>query len=284
MMRTLTKNELDEVLRKHTLWVRGMKGGERADLSGVDLSETDLSRADLSNADLSRADLSETNLREADLYGAILRYAILGGAELAGADLSEANLSRADLSEANMVAANLRRANLSRADLSGADLVAANLREADLYRADMCRANLSEADMWGASLFGADLSGADLSGASNISYIPLACPEEGAFIGFKKAYNDQIGHQPVIVKLLILEDAKRSSATTNKCRCNKAKVLDIQDIFGNSVNIVAYSKFDTAFVYKIGETIEVKDFDENRFNECAPGIHFFINRYDAVNY
>ena len=274
MMRTLTKNELNEVLRKHKLWLGREEGGERADLSGVDLSETDLSRADL----------SKTNLREADLYGAILRYAILGGAELAGADLSEANLSRADLSEANMVAANLRRANLRKADLCGADLVAVDLREADLYRADMYRANLSEADMWGASLFGADLSGANLSEARNISYIPLACPEEGAFIGFKKAYNDPIGHQPLIVKLLVLEDAKRSSATTNICRCSKAKVLDIQDIFGNSIDIVAYSKFDPAFVYKIGEIVEVKDFDVDRFNECAPGIHFFINRHDAVNY
>ena len=25
-------------------------------------------------------------------------------------------------------------------------------------------------------------------------------------------------------------------------------------------------------------------FDTNRWNECAPGIHFFITRQEAVNY
>lgn len=29
---------------------------------------------------------------------------------------------------------------------------------------------------------------------------------------------------------------------------------------------------------------EVADFDENRWNECAPGIHFFITRDEAVRY
>jgi hypothetical protein len=47
---------------------------------------------------------------------------------------------------------------------------------------------------------------------------------------------------------------------------------------------IAYSKYDVDFVYKIGETIQVDNFEENRFVECAPGIHFFINKQEAIEY
>ena len=44
------------------------------------------------------------------------------------------------------------------------------------------------------------------------------------------------------------------------------------------------SGYDAKFIYRIGETVEVAGFDEDRKNECAPGIHFFITRDEAVNY
>ena len=103
----------------------------------------------------------------------------------------------------------------------------------------------------------------------------LACPEEGEFIGWKKANG-------LIVKLLILADAKRSSATTRKCRCSKAKVLSIQTIDGDEAEqpFVA-SDHDKSFFYRVGETVEVTDFDEDRWKECSTGIHFFITRREA---
>jgi len=30
--------------------------------------------------------------------------------------------------------------------------------------------------------------------------------------------------------------------------------------------------------------LEIKDFDINRWNECASGIHFFITKQEAVDY
>ena len=44
------------------------------------------------------------------------------------------------------------------------------------------------------------------------------------------------------------------------------------------------SDYDGDFVYRVGETVEVPDFDDNRWNECAAGIHFFITRDEAVKY
>ena len=100
---------------------------------------------------------------------------------------------------------------------------------------------------------------------------------KGSFIGYKKADNK-------IVELLITEDAKRSSSTTRKCRCSKAKVLSITSLDGKEEYTKVASGYDSNFVYEVGKVIEVKDFDKNRWNECSNGIHFFITRDEAVMY
>ena len=189
--------------------------------------------------------------------------------------LCEANLYGADLCGANLYGADLCGANLCGANLRGANLCGANLRGADLYGAD-----LREADLYGANLRGADLRGANLRGANHnegTAFLLSQCPD-GAFIGYKKASSH-------IVKLLVPEDAKRSSATTLKCRCSKAKVLEIQNLDGSKSDLKAVpSDRDENFIYVVGKEKEVEDFDEDRWNECSTGIHFFISREMAVKY
>jgi len=88
-----------------------------------------------------------------------------------------------------------------------------------------------------------------------------------------------------LVKLLITDDAKRSSGTTLKCRCSKAKVLGIENLDGTDSGLTEIkSNYDENFVYRVGEIVEVDNFDEDRFNECSTGIHFFIAREMAVKY
>lgn len=160
-----------------------------------------------------------------------------------------------------------------RADLHGANLCGANLCGANLYGADLHGANLHRAD-----LCGADLRGADLRGATNIPFIPMTCPDTGTFVAWKKANG-------YIVKLEIPEDARRSSATGRECRCDKAKVIEIQELDGSPSELTEIaSRYDRNFVYRVGEIAEEPKYDENRWKECAPGIHFFINRQEAVDY
>ena len=199
---------------------------------------------------------------------------------------------RADLRGADLRGADLHDADLCYADLCDADLRKANLCDANLCDADLCGANLCSADLRGANLrdaylFDADLCGANLRDAKNVdevkwsmytTFYPLQCPETGSFIGYKKASG-------YIIELEICADAKRSSATSRKCRCSKAKVLAITNLDGSESGLSEVkSNYDKDFIYRVGETVEVPDFDDNRWNECAAGIHFFITREEAVKY
>ena len=228
------------------------------------------------------------SLAKANLVGACLE-----GADLEGANLEGANLEDADLSWADLIGANLTGANLASAILIGANLKDANLKNANLYRADLSWANLEGADLTNANLAsailiganldgsfvaGAKVHGAKLNGAKNIPFIPLSCPSEGAFIGWKKVEGKYL------VKLQIPEDARRLSATTRKCRCDKAMVLDITSLDGNKhYDEVTNNRYNET-IYKVGEFVYPDSFDENRWNECSNGIHFFINKEDAINY
>lgn len=241
--------ELSKILELHRKWLNLEEGGVRANLQGVNLQGIDLHKADLCGANLCGADLRESNLYEANLLEANLYKA-----NLCAANLCNTNLCRAGLQKSNLCEANLQGSDLRGADLRGANLRGANLQEAELYEA--C-----------------------LGEATNIPYVPLACPERGSFTAFK-----QCGKY--IVELLIPADAKRSSATTRECRASYAKVLSITTLDGEiaKTNRVMNSNYPSYIVYKVGEYVYPDAFDENRWKECSHGIHFFINRQEAAKY
>ena len=287
----MTQNELNKIIENHQHYLnKDIDGWEsmRADLSDKNLSGLNLKNANLREANFRNANLSNSNLGDANLNNADLAYADLRKADLSRADLRDADLSEANLYRAFCLHTNLCRVDLSNAYLRDADLYSAfccytnlygvDLRGADLRKANLLRADLRKADLREANLRNAYLSGTDLSENAKIDY-PITCPETGSFIGYKKAIYGYI------VKLQICEDAKRSSATTKKCRCSKALVLAIENMDGSDSGLQEIeSHFDPCFIYRVGEIAEVYNFDDNRWNECAPGIHFFMDRQDAVEY
>lgn len=272
----MNTKELEQIIENHRHWIY------------EDVDGWEVMCANLSDVDMSCANLSGTNLRRANLSGANLRWADLSGTDLRGADMRFTNLSGANLSDAILSGANLRDANMRNVNLNGANLWCtelwnvnlkdATLRGSNLRNTNLRGADLRRADMKGTDLRSADMRGAILSTAENVPYIPMICPEEGDFIGYKKACNK-------IVKLLIPKDAKRSSATTRKCRCNKALVLAIYELDGSiSKATEVVSNRDHNFVYKINKEVVVDDFDNDRWNECSTGIHFFMQKQEAINY
>lgn len=311
----MTQEELNKILEAHNHFLtqdcegwEDMKADLRgADLSHVNLREANLRGADLSNANLRNANLRETNLCYADLRGADLSYANLRGtllsnaklcrADFSGVDLSGADLSFADLSFANLSFADLNNAILSNvwlynAILRSSNLAYANLREADLRGANLSdaylnRSNLSNANLISANLCRADLSEADTTDVKyneSTAFFALVCPKEGDFIAWKKII-DYDNDEEMIVKLRVPSEAKRSSATTRKCRCEYAEVLELQNLDGTPYKddkVVNDNYVET--IYKVGEIVRPDSWDDNRWNECSNGIHFFMTRDEAVRY
>ena len=174
------------------------------------------------------------------------------------------------------------KANLSGSNLSGSNLSGSDLRWSNLSGSDLRWSNLNGSDLSGSDLSGSDLSGSDLRWSKGLDsvknlFYPLTCPEKGEYTAFKKA-----GEK--VVELRISADAKRSSATGRKCRASKAVVVSITTLDGNPAGNEVCSDYDRSFVYRVGETVDVQNFDENRWNECAPGIHHYITREEAVRH
>lgn len=121
----------------------------------------------------------------------------------------------------------------------------------------------------------------------DIPFIPTACPETGDFIGYKKGTAIHKGHLiAVIITLLIPKEAARSSGTGRKCRCQFARVLSIEGI-GLTRDVVfdeASSMFNHDFIYRTGGTVYPDKWDDNRWDECSNGIHFFMSRQEAIDY
>lgn len=293
----MNQKELEEMLRLHELFIQRLPGGKRLnlhniDISGVSLRYANLSGANLSGVNLYDVDLSYANLRNVDMRGVRICETKMDETVLLEAKMSNAILYKSQLFSVNLTGAYLFGAEMNEVEMNNANLSYVDLRYSKLHNvvlsgAILLRANLQDAEMQGVNLDYTNLSGANFEGINlckvkyneNTAFFSPCCPEKGAFIGFKKCSDNRI------VELLIPEDAKRSSATTRKCRCSKANVLEITDAYDqNKKYKKALSRHDANFIYCVGKTVEVPDFNEDRWHECAPGIHFFMTRDEAVRY
>jgi hypothetical protein len=167
---------------------------------------------------------------------------------------------RLDLRDADLRDADLRDADLSYVDMRGADLSYADLRNADLRRAI-----LLDADLYGANLIGAKTD----EWVVNYQTVGVHPAPEGELT----AWGKKNGH---IVKMRIPVEAKRSCATTRKFRAEFAEVLEIE----GADEVVVENEYGRT-VYRPGEIVRCHRWDEDRWNECSGGIHFFLTRVEA---
>ena len=170
---------------------------------------------------------------------------------------------------ANLSGADLRGASLYRANLSGANLYEANLSEADLRWA-----NLSGADLRGASLYRADLRCANLSG-TNLNWgnrFRLGQILTDPLTGYKRT------DEGVVITAEIPAGAIVFCINGSKCRTNRAKITDMAG------HDVLHSQYDNRFEYRLGQEINIKDFNLMYNVECASGFHFFRTRKEAEEY
>lgn len=201
-------------------------------------------------------------------------------------DLTGIRLENVDLSGSNLIKVNLNCSNLQ-----GLKAHNTMFKEVTFQNSKLCDASLYAADFRGCNLCGADLRGADVHAAmfyqanlqgiitdQNTKHFRMCCPEEGAFLAWKVCFNRRI------VQLLVPEDARRVSGTTNEVRVDKAKVLTIKSVDYRESYEEAQSYVDENFMYRKGEMVYAENFVAERFIESGGGIHVWMTREEAIDY
>ncbi|MGN1166198.1 MAG: pentapeptide repeat-containing protein [Lachnospiraceae bacterium] len=201
--------------------------------------------------------------------------------DLSGEDFSNADFTLSSFQNTVLNNVSFENSSVENALFDGCPLRNVNFKNAIMRTASFRYCDMRECNIEDANLFGAVLEHANLEGiVSNegTQWFRLRCPETGAFLAYKKCVNDRM------VQLLVPADAKRTSATLPSCRCNKAKVLTIKSFDYKENFEEAWSLVDENFVYKKGEWVEVKDFNEDRWMDSTTGIHFWMTRKEAQDY
>ena len=201
--------------------------------------------------------------------------------DLSGMDLRNIEFLSSSFHNVNFTGANFENSDLEAVLLDDCIMENTNLRNTNLTSLRANYINFRNANICGAQLYTASLSYSDLTGViadENTKHYYMRCPETGPFVAYKKCQDDRI------VQLLVPADAKRSSATLDTCRCSKAKVLAIKSIDEMTFYDEAYATITDSFVYRKGEWVEADSFDPERWNDAAPGIHFWMSREEAIHY
>ena len=138
------------------------------------------------------------------------------------------------------------------------------MSQADLHGANLYCANLRGANLSCANLRDADLSVDDKFRLGQILTEPLT--------GYKKT------KEGVVITAEIPAGAIVFCINGRKCRTNKAKITDMGG------HEFLHSGYDNSFEYRLGQEIEIKDFNLMYNVECASGFHFFRTRKEAEEY
>lgn len=223
-------------------------GEKKTEGQNLILSKTEniFSNKDFTNMDLSNCDYTNYTFENCIFDKANFTNSVLHNVKAEYCSFIETNFTNADISSGNF-----RYADLHNSDISGANC----------YYALFEYTNLDEVKY-----------------NDRTKFYKLHCPEEGGFVAYKKCVENRV------VTLYIPKDAKRTSATGITCRTNKVKVLMIESFDGNIRYEEAYSFVEEDFCYKVGQTIEVKDFNEDRWMDSTTGIHFFMTKEEAKAY
>lgn len=201
--------------------------------------------------------------------------------DLSGMDLSNIDFVLSSLQRVILRNVNLENSSLENSLFDGTDLHGANLKNANMRMGAFRNCDLGECNICGADLYAAVLESANLNGIisdENTKWFKMRCPEEGAFLGYKKCVNDRI------VQLLIPADARRTSSTMRCCRCDKAKVLTIKSFDYKERFDEAWSLVDENFVYRVGDWAVAENFNPDRWYDSTGGIHFWMYREEAIGY
>lgn len=234
-----------------------------------DMAYMDLNGAVFSNCVMRHINFAYADLSNASFLGCVMEYCVFDNANMQGVTIrsTESAAGPAVCYECSFADANLCKAMLADAVMHRAVFTGAKLRGADVGT-DSIRSRFNE------SRFG---------GATGIpKRVVAACPvlPAGEFTAWKRCADGRIA------KLKVPADAQRSSGLSNKCRASHVMTLDITSRLGrkccNARSLLDVGGQDCA--YRVGYVTEAHAFSTDRWETCAPGIHFFLTRKEACNF
>ena len=266
-----------------------------ADFKDSTISYCSFDHADIEGANFKRSNLEDITFCDSKADGAGFKDATMRYCRFEAASMLEVSFDGAKIYECNFKLAYLFYAWFKGCIFSENDFTDAILKNATLshitFEGPCCfrdtvleKCNISRLDA--EFMENANFETAGICANTINADKFMVCPEDGSFTGWKRVVTSK--NEPLIAKLEIPANAQRSSANGRKCRASEAKVIAIYYLHTDKAypkNRYAYSIYRQGFKYKVGETVTCeKEFDTNRWEECASGIHFFMTRREAENY
>lgn len=205
--------------------------------------------------------------------------------------------------------------DFSGADFSGAELVNAIFRKCDFRGADFTGLKLENtrfenclfdiidvSDFWNIIML-AEFYRAGIraeyrtphEGGYYLKYFTvlprgISCPidtDGENLVCYKKIHVDKdycMAYPNAVAKLEIPAYADRVVYKGDKCRASCARVLEIKDKQGNTYDVGCSAFYPDEKEYIVGHMIYASNFDDNPFEICSGGIHFFLTEEEAWRY
>lgn len=114
------------------------------------------------------------------------------------------------------------------------------------------------------------------------------------FTAYKKIFcKNEYGFLRYAIATLEISKRSKRVMTSYKCRSATAKVVKIEVLSSGWYSSISnekikkgYSNYNpNPFVYEVGKIVRCKPkFDPNPNQPCSAGIHWFLNKHDALNY
>ncbi len=216
-------------------------------------SKLDLSRQEISDADISGWDIPENISFE---------WTVFTNVDMTDTTFQKCNLNHVWFKECKTRGIRFRHCDVQEANFRWLDFTGADFSGSNFYSTLLEYATTE-----------------DITYNDDTKYYRMVCPETGPFVAWKCCTDLRV------VQLLVPADARRVSATADTCRCDKAKVLSIKSIDETKSYTWAQSTVDPDFYYEVGKWVEpANGFETNRWRDSSQGIHFFMERQQAVDY
>lgn len=247
---------------------------ENMELNRYNFAYSTFTEVEFKNCNLNNSNFTGCNFYSINFSGSIINNSFFNGATFhdendafVDCQLNDVIFSRSNFYKTLFLNSSLKNANFSCATMNGT-----------IFQGKTDLSNICVYNATSGSKVIFDYSNCIVSEYVLNHFYPLVCPEEGSFIAWKNLHNG------TLAKLLIPEDAKRSSGEYRECRADKVIVVELFKMYSGKRMKCGYSIENKKQRYDLGSTVKAVSWDDNRFNSSTYGITFFMTKQEAEEF